>query len=280
MRALKIVFLAFIFAFATSSLAETPKQPVIAKAAIDLSLKSNDLKSQILSAIDNERYFDAQTISLVGLALARDVNDKSRYSFWRAYSLAQLGDTPEAQRILSDSFVAGGPYGTKIDFLKHWILLQNGDRTNFESWAEKRPEELRSRARIYLAVRDGKSVPVSPDAELSKSIAKLQSLSLQSPTTNAVLSAILPGLGHARLGRYQDAALAFALNFISIGATAELARKDLVMPAVAAGSLASLFYVGSISSAWRITKERNEEIRKGELGNIEKILFPELRLDF
>jgi hypothetical protein len=127
---------------------------------------------------------------------------------------------------------------------------------------------------------DALGLNAAEQARLQNEIQNLARVDQQSPVLNGALSAILPGLGQARLGLWQDAALTFALNFVSIGATVELARKDLTMPAVAAGTFASLFYVGGITSSWRLTKERNERRRRPGMEKIQDILFPELRWEF
>jgi hypothetical protein len=255
------------------------------------------LEAKILSALQEGRYFDGQTLSLVGTAIYEpEVKWSGRFEFLRAYSLWKLGDSSEALRILNSLSLQknlSAEFVHKVDFLEHWIYLQSKDRPNFEKWLGQSTHDVRARGHFYLAMmenskskeslaRDLLELPVSAERRSSLQVAldDLDVMKLQSPTTNAILSGILPGLGHARLGRWQDAALTFALNAISIGATAELARKDLVMPAIAAGTFASLFYVGGISSAWRATRERNDQERAKSLKNAEEQLFPELQLKF
>ena len=78
------------------------------------------------------------------------------------------------------------------------------------------------------------------------------------------------------MGLWSDSAVAFTLNAASIGSTVELARAGLVWPAIAAGLVASLFYVGGIVSSVSLASERNEEERGRRIVPIERVLFPEL----
>ncbi|HEX4924135.1 MAG TPA: hypothetical protein VFV50_08615 [Bdellovibrionales bacterium] len=254
--------------------------------------KPDHLKHLVLSSLASERHFDAQHLALTGLALfADDPESRARFTLWRAHALWKLGDTTEAYRLLAsdDTFRGLSPdLRRKVEFYERWIHLKSGDRDHFERWLARAPGELQRRGRFYLEIRNAPA-PETLDAlalsganrtGLQAALDEYKQAPQQSPAFNAVLSGVLPGAGHARLGRWQDAALTFALNAISISATVELARKDLAMPAVAAGAFASLFYVGGISSAWRLTKERNEQAREKPLQKIENALFEELKLDF
>ena len=63
---------------------------------------------------------------------------------------------------------------------------------------------------------------------------------------------------------------------MAAGSTVELARAGLAWPAIAAGLVASLFYVGGIVSSVSLASERNEEERGRRIVPIERVLFPEL----
>lgn len=251
------------------------------------------LKHMVLSALALERHFDAQHLALTGLALYGDEPEhRARFTLWRAHALWRLGDSTEAFRALAAGDLYRGltpELRRKVEFHEHWIHLKAGDRDYFERWLARAPADVQARGRFYLDVHenpgpassiDSLALTASNRTNLQAALEELATADRQSPVTNALLNAVLPGAAHARLGRWQDAALTFALNAISIGATAELARKDLTAPAVAAGAFASLFYVGGISSAWRLTKERNEQIRAKPVEKIENALFEELKLDF
>jgi hypothetical protein len=254
---------------------------------------SSQLRESSLAALNSERYFDAQTLALIGQNLfMSEPQAWAQFTFWRSYSLLKLGDVPEAVRtirLIQNRKNIVQSVRSKFEFFEHWIYLQSGDQNNFKTWLENSaPKDIRSKGQVYLKVREAQPVAQTEFAEMSESsqdlllheLSALENLPRQSPLFNGLLNAVLPGAGHARLGRWQDAGLTFLLNFITIGATAEFARKEMVMPAVAAGTLASLFYVGGITSAWRLTIERNEQLRGPHLRNVESILFPELRLEF
>ncbi len=71
----------------------------------------------------------------------------------------------------------------------------------------------------------------------------------RSPWTAGILAGLLPGAGHAYLGRWEDAALVFLVNGVFLGATLEAVEKR--QPALAGGmALAELiWYSGNIFSA-------------------------------
>lgn len=91
--------------------------------------------------------------------------------------------------------------------------------------------------------------------------------SSKEPLLAGILASIIPGSGHAYLGRWEDAALVFAVNGAFIAATLEAVKEE--KPVLAAGMAAAelLWYSGNIfsaiSSAYKYNQTRGEQSRSG-----------------
>ena len=100
-----------------------------------------------------------------------------------------------------------------------------------------------------------------------------EDLPYKDPTTAGVMAGILPGLGHAYVSRYKDAAVAFLLNGLFIWATVEAFHQD---HNVLGGILAFFevgWYSGNIYSAVNVTYKWNRKVRddfrKGLFDNVD-----------
>jgi hypothetical protein len=105
--------------------------------------------------------------------------------------------------------------------------------------------------------------------------ADYQRAHVRRPWLAGVLSAVLPGAGQAYAGSWQGAAVALVLNAALIGATAELATRRLYFSAAAAGTAASIFYVGNILNAADLAQRRNERASAPAREAMERLLIPE-----
>lgn len=115
---------------------------------------------------------------------------------------------------------------------------------------------------------------VEKDSTLYESSRKLVMQSLEGeglhtkkPAYAGTLGALIPGLGHAYVSRYRDAAVAFVLNGLFIWATVEAFDQD---HEVLGGILAALelgWYTGNIYSAvncaHKYNRKTQEDFRKG-----------------
>ncbi len=92
--------------------------------------------------------------------------------------------------------------------------------------------------------------PLAPRAlEASSRVQAWGRIPRRSPAATGTLSALLPGLGQASLGRWGEAASALIVNGLLIGGTVEMARRELW---AGAGLLAFFelgFYGGNVMSA-------------------------------
>lgn len=163
-----------------------------------------------------------------------------------------------------------------VAFAAAWLQLKGGNESPPAKFADG-PSDLGKRAGLLLAIVHGRYQP-GADPALDLLVQSLEQRRTISPLAVGLLSAVLPGAGHARLGLWGDALLAFTLNGVAIGTTVELARARLVFPSIAAGLISSLFYAGAIVSASSLVRESNERERSAALAAIERKLFPELPL--
>jgi hypothetical protein len=202
-----------------------------------------------------------------------DSHYTSEFMLLRAISLWRLGDTQRALEILIRSEVKAiqdssqsshqNSLTKKIEFYKYWILQSSGDENSWNLWLTHKDENLRSRSKIYnAAIEQEKRRPQ------------------KSPLVSGLMSAVLPGLGHVRLGLWQDAALTFALNALFIGATIDFSRTNQNFAAIAAGGVGSFFYVGGIISAAKLTENENNRETEKHLKESAFKIFPELKLEF
>jgi len=93
-------------------------------------------------------------------------------------------------------------------------------------------------------------------------------LPYKNPNAAGALGAIVPGLGHAYVGRYRDGGVAFLLNGLFIWASIEAFKSD---QNVLGGILSFLelgWYSGSVYSAVNATHKYNRRLREDFLGGL------------
>ena len=244
----------FVAVLAAGSGAASP-----ARASLSYPL----LSSEISESLKAERYFDAYFLSYWGELEIPEKKDVFRLA--RAVSSWKLGDPDQALHLLDDIVKSPSSARTKDQgyFYEYWIRKNlGGDDPDAQAPAEA-SADLKNRAKLY---QEAASLYRNPQE--------------YSPWVNGVLSAIIPGAGHARLGLWQDAALTFALNLIGIAATVEFARHDMPFAAAAAGGVTSVFYVGGIISSAQAAQKINLRLRAPFLNQTETRFFPELEIRF
>src|SRR5688572_5434720 len=107
--------------------------PALLFLSLDLhaAVTSAQLQESSLSSLKSERYFDARTLTLVGLNLFQNEPQAwARFVFWRSHSLLKLGDYGEALRTIKLREARKDllqPIQSKFEFFEHWIHLQSGD---------------------------------------------------------------------------------------------------------------------------------------------------------
>jgi hypothetical protein len=223
------------------------------------------------------RFFDAHVHCMVGAIESASAEARTWFAVRDAFSLWMLGDQTEALRTLETTAAPAEQNRASLALAAAWLQSKGGDEAPLATLlGRSSPPELAARVRTYLDVLHGRDPAPIWGEGLATAARAYRERPTQSPLLVGILSAVLPGAGHARLGLWGDAATALALNTVSIGATVELSRARLVLPAIAAGLVASLFYVGAIVSSTGIATERNASEREERLENVSKLLFPEL----
>ncbi len=87
----------------------------------------------------------------------------------------------------------------------------------------------------------------------------------KSPGAAGVMAGVLPGLGHAYCGRYQDAAVSFLINGAFAWAAVEAFDQDHEVLGGILGFLELGFYSGNIYSAVNCAHKHNKNARKSFL---------------
>ena len=112
---------------------------------------------------------------------------------------------------------------------------------------------------------------------LSEQSLKGEELPSKSPVCAGTLAALIPGMGHAYVSRYRDAAVAFVLNGLFIWATVESFHQD---HEVLGGILATLeagWYTGNIYSAvncaHKYNRKKEDDFRKSLKDQLSLHLF-------
>lgn len=127
-------------------------------------------------------------------------------------------------------------------------------------WARMREHRWKEASEEFGRVQKDSPLYASAQALAANSLdgALLPS---KDPVTAGVLAGVVPGLGHAYLSRYKDAAVAFLLNGLFIWATVESFQQD---HQVLGGILAFFelgWYAGNIYSAVSGAHKYNRKVR-------------------
>ena len=106
--------------------------------------------------------------------------------------------------------------------------------------------------------------------------ASASKINFKNPWASGILSAIIPGAGHAYLGSWQSATLSFLLNGLFLATTLEFARKNMNAAAIASGFIFSVTYSGNILSAVDGTNKYNNSLSRNLDTKYHRELFPDL----
>jgi hypothetical protein len=119
------------------------------------------------------------------------------------------------------------------------------------------------------------------DVKNAKEITELdQAQPKKKPWLAATLSGIIPGAGQVYNGNYQSAAVAFVFNSLLLLSAIEFHHQNLDWPAVTAGTLFSMTYIGNIISSGRDAKTLNNSANINRNKELKSSLLPELSLSF
>jgi hypothetical protein len=165
------------------------------------------------------------------------------------------------------------------DIVLAWAYITNRD-TQAAQVVEARIPEPRRAALVALAALPDEDRFAAAARSLDPRALQLgrqyHAARVKSPALAGVLSAILPGSGQVYAGSWQAAAVTFVLNGLFIGATVELARDKDYVTAAAAGTAASVFYLGGIINAADLARRRNRIAQQPYADELEELLVPEV----
>ncbi|HBF43292.1 MAG TPA: hypothetical protein DDW42_06610 [Desulfobacteraceae bacterium] len=97
--------------------------------------------------------------------------------------------------------------------------------------------------------------------ELAEQSLKGETLSIKNPAVAGSLAALVPGLGHAYVYRYKDAAISFLLNGLFIWAAIESFHQDHEVLGCMLTFLEAGWYTGNIYSAANAAHKNNRKVR-------------------
>lgn len=128
-------------------------------------------------------------------------------------------------------------------------------------WSHLGSARWKVAAEVFAGAEPGS--PYFEDARrLSQESLKGEALPEKSPSAAGVLAGVMPGLGHAYVGRFKDGAVAFLVNALFIWATVEAFHED---HEVLGGILAFAelgWYAGNIYSAVSAAHKHNRKVRR------------------
>lgn len=134
-------------------------------------------------------------------------------------------------------------------------------------WSSLQANRWRDASEIFGKVEEGSQFYESSQ-ELAEESLKGETLVYKSPTGAGALAALVPGLGHAYVSRYKDAAVAFLLNGLFVWAAVESFHQD---HEVLGGILSFLeigWYTGNIYSAVNVAHKHNRKVRNDFRGSL------------
>jgi hypothetical protein len=219
---------------------------------------------------------DAHLVAEVLLAVCPTSEAAERWRIADALALHRLDEHERARARMEE---IGGP---RAGVLVAWSYLDAGDRRAYQMASRALAPDAAARLAVLAAVDDGdafRARSAGLDAALRDAAGKAHGdyrrARGKSPTAAALMSAVLPGAGQAYAGSWQAAGIAFVLNAVLIGATVELADRELYLGAATTGLAASVFYVGNILNAADLAERRNHVASRPAYRALEELLVPE-----
>jgi tetratricopeptide (TPR) repeat protein len=173
--------------------------------------------------------------------------------------------------LIGESYYLQGVY-SEASYYFHQVLEKNATEAVSDSaayrlgWVRLQHNEWDEASRYFANVTERS--PLYADAqELEQRSVEGASLPYKSPQKAGVMAGLLPGLGHAYVGRYKDATVALLLNGLFTWAAVEAFREDHYVLGGMLGFLELGWYSGNIYSAVNVTHKHNrrlqEEFRSG-----------------
>ncbi len=149
-----------------------------------------------------------------------------------------------------------GPLADRARLRLAWLNLRLGSDNEALQWLQQ------VRSRIYQ----------SDTGSIISIIRKMKAAPRKSPRTAGLLSAVLPGAGHAYLGRGRDALFGFLSNALFTAAALESFDNNETALGVIMSVLEGGWYSGTIYSSVSLTHRYNRKMRDSYLRRIQPII--------
>jgi hypothetical protein len=231
--------------------------------------------------VADAHWVDAHLVAETVDAMCDGTGQAREWQLWNAVALVRLDEGGRARQVLS-ALLSVEPLARAARALTAWSFLIEEDEAAFHGALRGVDPAARSRLLTFSAIDDAarfarRAAALEPTlaARVQALHARYRGSRRKSPALAGVLSAILPGSGQVYAGSWQGAAVALVLNAVAIGATVELARRELHVSAGLTGTAASIFYVGSILNAADLARRRNQVAAEPERAALERLLVPE-----
>jgi hypothetical protein len=247
--------------------------------------ESVQLDRSLTEHVRARHLLDAHGLAEIMLAICPSSPLRFRWRILNALVLEELDEPARAQAALFDTMKdAPSPERETSAVLLARSYLLAGDDTAFDRALSQLPPDAAVRLRTFAAHDDqarfqrvvGTLSDPKTTAEALKHFAAYdQAAHARHPWLAGTLSVVLPGAGQAYAGSWQGAAVAFVLNAVLVGATAELAWRRLYISAGAAGLAASIFYVGNVFNAADLAARGNQQGARVHGEALERVLIPE-----
>lgn len=202
---------------------------------------------------------------------------ENRYLYWIARSRLESGEPSAAEvdlkRVLQAGPVAAiAPDEVFTHYLRSLYFQRKFNETAFEAensplfarsprvaeitgWSHINAGNWEAAAKVFGALSSGAYEVPASDGERLREITDMLNdrpdLRKKSPAGAAIMSALLPGAGHAYAGNWSNAWGAFFLNAVFGGLAAYSIHRQAWGYAVFFGALEAGWYAGNITSAWQ-----------------------------
>jgi outer membrane protein assembly factor BamD (BamD/ComL family) len=211
--------------------------------------------------LESGRYGKARDIFEEILALSTDSRISGRAFFFLAECYYRQGNLRDAEYYFN--FV--------VENYSDSLLIQSA--LYRLGWTKMRENKWKEAFRMLLAV-DGEGTLGDSAKEISALVLKGEELPLKDPSTAGMLAGAIPGMGHAYVGRYRDAAAAFIVNALFVWAAVEAFDQDHEVLGGILGFLELGWYAGNIYSAVNAAHKHNRKVQE----NFRKDFMDMLRL--
>ena len=270
-----VPFLLFLFSLFIPLVGSASEITIRSEDQLDLAREAFEKGEYTRAIVELERFLHffpedpevPRARYLIGLSQMKARNfEGARKSFEEV--IRQYPSTPVAGQsllMLAETYYQQGAYEEADKIYRHIISTQPdselANRALYRlGWS------LMQRGKWQDASENFRDVPkTSPLFPLSSDLSRRSLLGAdlpsKDPTTAGVLSAIVPGLGHAYTERYKDGIVALLLNGLFIWAAIESFHEDLDVLGGILGFLELGWYSGTIYSAVNSAHKYNRSAR-------------------